>query len=118
MYPDAKQLQIQRKNYKLEDPFNYKLLITHKNFFNSVKLCKTPPVVSYSYTDIANLCSHLFKCYISCRYPEHPKQPFNLQRVTSMTPAQLSSNGKITEINLPRCTVPSNRNPPIQLSLI
>lgn len=77
-----------RKNYELEDSFNYKLLITCKNFFNAVQLCKSPPNVPYSYANITNLFFHLFKCYICCIYPEHPRQSFNLQRVTSMTPAR------------------------------
>lgn len=76
------------KYYKLEDSFNYKLLITRKNFFNFVQLCKSPPNVSDSYANITNLFFHLFKYCICCTYPEHPRQSFNLQRLTSMIPAR------------------------------
>jgi len=50
-----------RESGKLEDPFNYNLLITHKNLFNSVKHCKSPLSVSYPYTDI----THLFFIYFN-----------------------------------------------------
>lgn len=89
-----------RKKRKLEDLFSFKVLITYKNFFNFVKICQTPPNVSYPYT-IIPFFKIIYLNVIIAADALHILDNVLTYRVLS----SISSNIKITEIFLPRCTI-------------